>query len=285
MEHEARPPARFSSLRGIQKSPEQKTKEKPFTQITLQNRHRLTSVVIPNSVTSIGPSTFNWCPLLTSLTLPSSVTSVGYNAFYDCYGLTNVSFGNSFTNIGVEAFFACSGLTSLALPNSLTSISAWAFGSCQGLTKVSIPNSVTSIGDYAFDYCRALTNVFFQGNAPASFARSAFAETVNAFTVYYPATATGFSTPTWNGYPAFPYSPIQPPQAQTKIGGFGVSANGFGFNITAPSNTVVVVQASTNLANSNWYPLATNAITSGSAYFSDPQGINQPCRFYRLLLP
>ena len=48
---------------------------------------------------------------------------------------------------------------------------------------------------------------------------------------------------------------------------------------------VVVVEASTNLANPIWSPLATNTLTSGSSYFSDPQWTNYPGRFYRLRWP
>jgi hypothetical protein len=47
----------------------------------------------------------------------------------------------------------------------------------------------------------------------------------------------------------------------------------------------VVVEASTDLSNPSWYPLATNTLTTGSAYFSDPQWANYPSRFYRLRWP
>jgi hypothetical protein len=75
------------------------------------------------------------------------------------------------------------------------------------------------------------------------------------------------------------------PQAQTGGGSFGVQANQFGFNITGSSNLVIVVQASTNLANPVWVPVATNTLTGGSSYFSDPAWTNYPCRFYRFSPP
>ena len=62
----------------------------------------------------------------------------------------------------------------------------------------------------------------------------------------------------------------------------GVRTNQFGFNIIGTSNIVVVVEASTNLANPTWSPLRTNTLTGGSAYFSDPQWTNYSSRFYRL---
>jgi hypothetical protein len=64
-----------------------------------------------------------------------------------------------------------------------------------------------------------------------------------------------------------------------------VRTNRFGFDITGSSNLVIVVEASTNLANLVWLPVSTNNLTGGSAYFSDPQWTNYPSRFYRLRSP
>ena len=121
--------------------------------------HSLTSVTIPNSVTSIGDHAFRGCSGLTSVTIPNSVTSIGSGAFYGCSGLTSVTIPNSVTSIGGGAFQRCSGLTSVTIPNSVTSIGDYAFQGCSGLTSVTIPNSVTSIGDYAFQGCSGLTSV------------------------------------------------------------------------------------------------------------------------------
>jgi len=49
--------------------------------------------------------------------------------------------------------------------------------------------------------------------------------------------------------------------------------------------SVVVVEASTSLANPAWLPLSTNTVTVGSAYFGDPNWTNHPARFYRLRSP
>ena len=64
----------------------------------------MTSVTIPNSVTSIGSSAFSGCSGLTSVTIPNSVTSIGSSAFSGCKGLTAVTIGNSVTSIGEYAF-------------------------------------------------------------------------------------------------------------------------------------------------------------------------------------
>ena len=119
----------------------------------------LTSVTIPNSVTSIREGAFAGCTALTSFTIPSNVTSIGDYAFVGCSGLTSVTIPNSVTSIGGDSFFSCSGLTSVTIPNSVTSIGEEAFRDCIGLTSITIPNSVTSIGEGAFLSCSALTEI------------------------------------------------------------------------------------------------------------------------------
>ena len=118
----------------------------------------LTSITIPNSVTSIDGA-FSGCSGLTSITIPNSVTSIKGGAFADCSGLSSVTIPNSVTSIGNSAFYGCSGLTSITIPNSVTSIGDHAFYGCSGLTSITIPNSVTSIEDYVFCNCSSLTSV------------------------------------------------------------------------------------------------------------------------------
>ena len=97
--------------------------------ISFRNQ-KLTSYVIPNSVTSIGEFAFSRCESLTDIVLPDSVTSIGDHAFSRCRSLTEV-----------------------VIPDSVTSIGDGAFSFCESLRSVVIPDSVTSIGDWAFSYC------------------------------------------------------------------------------------------------------------------------------------
>ena len=133
----------------------------------------LTSVSIPNSVTTIGINAFNGCSGLTSITIPDSVTSIGNNAFRNCSSLMNVTIGNSVTSIGVAAFDGCTGLTSVTITDNVTTIGSGAFSGCTNLTSVTIGNSVTTIYNGAFYNCTGLTCITI-GNSVTSIDENVF---------------------------------------------------------------------------------------------------------------
>ena len=157
----------------------------------------LTSIEIPETVTSIGTWAFqgctsltsvnylgtieNWCnisfsdhsanplsyaeklyingELVEEIVIPSTFTKIKDYAFLGCNSLTSVTIPDSVTSIGGYAFSGCSSLTSVTIGNSVTSIGNNAFYNCDSLTSITIPDSVTSIGDYAFSNCDSLTSV------------------------------------------------------------------------------------------------------------------------------
>ena len=124
------------------------------------NNELVTSVTIPDGVTSIPDCAFRYCTSLTSITIPGSVTSIGNEAFYYCSGLTSVTIGNGVTSIGSSAFKGCSGLTSVTIGNGVTSIGSYVFSDCRDLTSITIPDSVTNIGSDAFYYCNNLQDIY-----------------------------------------------------------------------------------------------------------------------------
>ena len=153
-------PFTFKGLSWIrQVSFEKNSKLKRIGEFAFANCNNLTSITIPNSVTSIGEYAFSMCYNLTSITIPSGVTSIGNAAFYGCSNLTSIIIPSSVTSISSYAFNSCISLTSIIIPEGVISIENGAFGSCGSLTNITIPSSVTSIGDYAFLDCRHLTSI------------------------------------------------------------------------------------------------------------------------------
>ena len=84
----------------------------------------------------INENAFSGCTELTSITIPDSVTSIGGSAFFGCTGLTSVTIPNGVTLIGKYTFSGCTGLTSITIPNSVISIEQEAFYRCTGLNTV-----------------------------------------------------------------------------------------------------------------------------------------------------
>ena len=123
------------------------------------NCTELTSIVIPNSITSIGRSVFEACTSLTSIEIPNSVTSIGIDAFSGCTGLTSIVIPDSVTSIGGDAFEGCTSLTSIEIPDSVTSIGSSAFFGCSGLTSIKLSNSLTRINLQVFYGCTSLTSI------------------------------------------------------------------------------------------------------------------------------
>ena len=152
-------------------------------------------ITFDKDVTKIGYYAFYGyqtdCNKLTSVTIPDSVTTIGEYAFSNCESLTSVTIGNSVTTIGDSAFLCCSKLTSVTIPDSVTTIGGGAFKSCTSLTSVTIPDSVTTIGDSAFGECSSLKE--FKGKFAADNGRCLIMD--NTIIAYANASGTTYTIP------------------------------------------------------------------------------------------
>lgn len=158
---------------------------------------RLTSIEIPNSVTTIGWSAFEECDKLTSVSLGNGVTSIGDLAFKGCSILTSIEIPNSVIQIGDEAF-KYAGLTSVTIPNSVTDIGDKAFKFCENLTSVTIGDGVKFIGDDAFANCPNLTSVTISATSAPLIGISAFS--TNNLKIYVPRESWEVYQSAWASY-------------------------------------------------------------------------------------
>ncbi len=247
------------------------------------------SYVIPNSVASIAMLAFDGCTFLTSLTIPATVTNIGGEAFHYCISLTNltVAAGNpAFASLSGVLFnqkqtqlvdFPTGRSGAYTIPGGVTNIGSYAFAYSR-LDTVTIPASASSAGDYAFLFS-TLRTVYFLGDAPGpDFAGSAF--DYDLATVWYLPGTAGWGA-TFQGMPAVLWLP------QLAFGGSpgGTGSNSFGWNLTWVDGSVVVVEACPLLGSAHWTAVATNTLTGGTGWFSDPQWTHYPTRFYRVRSP
>ncbi len=117
---------------------------------------KLTSIILPSTLTTIGSNAFYNCSSLTSVTIPSSVKTIGSSAFAST-GLREVSL-NGVVTIGNSAFYGCNSLYKITMSN-ITTISNSAFYSCISVTSITI--DAKNIESSAFGNCKTLTAVTF----------------------------------------------------------------------------------------------------------------------------
>ena len=144
-------------------------------------------LVINEGTKGIADESLAYCSYLTSVTIPNSVTSIGYSAFYWCSALTSVTIGNSVTSIGEWAFSRCSALTSVTIPSSVTSIGDFAFYYCSAMT------TVTSLIEKPFEINENVFMVYDDATYSTSFSSATLNVPAGTKSLYE-------ATPSWNQF-------------------------------------------------------------------------------------
>lgn len=121
---------------------------------------KLENVVLSSNLTSIESRTFYQCDSLLNIIIPDSVTLIGSSAFEYCKKLETVQMGNGVATIGSKAFCECNSLTSIEIPNSVETIESEAFGNCYNLARLDIGTGLRSLNGRVFNYCLALKDVY-----------------------------------------------------------------------------------------------------------------------------
>ena len=206
----------------------------------------LNSLVIPDSVTSIGNYAFAYCESLRSLVIPNSVGNIignpfsGWNGELKCLSpyfiydnkvlfdkdknaiisfrdkdTTSYIIPDGVTCIGDSAFEDCSSLSSVVFPDSVTSIGNRAFNECDSLRSVVLPDGVTSIGDNAFQFCSSLNDIIIPDSV-TSIGNYAFGECSALSSLVIPDSVTSIGD--WAFYYCDALRSVVIPDGVTSIG-------------------------------------------------------------------
>ena len=178
--------------------------------------------------TKIVDSAFQNCQRLSSIVIPDTVTSIGTYSFFGCSSLTSIDFGKGIKTIGNAVFYYCSSLTYIVIPDSVETIGLNAFHTCyfnkdnfinnssatgypwsaiiydtvqedglyingttvvkckQDATNVTIPDTITNIGNESFQGCSRLNEITCLGTTAPTINGTVFIDLPESGTLTYP---------------------------------------------------------------------------------------------------
>ncbi len=121
--------------------------------------NKLTSIILPDNLTTLGEKAFSGCTALSSIILPNEVEQIGDETFSGCSALTSITVNDKLKSIGRAAFENCIALTDIILPDNVETIGSSTFKNCEKLSSVILGNSITELGDSTFLGCSTLKNI------------------------------------------------------------------------------------------------------------------------------
>ena len=143
-----------------------------------KSEYKLTSVIIPDSVTLISDDAFENQTSLTSVNVGKNVVTIGVSAFEGCTSLKTVVIGDATEYIYASAFEGCSALETVTLGKKVKEITGSVFENCTSLKTITIPASIEKMGSWVFNG-NNMTDIYFGVSAPGDNWNEKWAEGLN----------------------------------------------------------------------------------------------------------
>ena len=177
----------------------------------------LSSVILPDTVTSIGTFAFQGCSNLKSINIPNGVEIIGEYTFNGCSSLTEIDIPDSVTTIDSSAFSGCNAVKTLVTGNGLTSLDYLPITSA--LESITIGDSITEIGDNKFYEFTNLKSVTFADNSQLTkIGENAFCGCSQLTEITIPDGVTTISSSAFNGCSNL--ASVEIPDTVTTIGSY-----------------------------------------------------------------
>ena len=183
---------------------------------TFTNWSNLEEVVLPEGLQYIGETAF-YGTALKSIVIPDSVTSLGKQAFAACASLVSVDLGAGVTVLPERAFEQCTSLAAIDLSN-VTSIGSNAFRECASIAEIELVK-VTEIGSSAFYGCTSLKTLYL--GKPQNIKMGALQNCSSLTEIHFAGTMAEWAevdkSSTWNG-PSYGLGPAAATEVQCSDG-------------------------------------------------------------------
>lgn len=141
-----------------------------------QNCSSLSPISLPSKLTTLGEYAFSGCTSITQIKLPTTVTLIDDGCFYSCSSLQTININQlSITTLHQSCFSGCTQLNGIQIPSSVTSIESSCFENCSSWSgTLTLPSNLTYIGGWAFNNCSSLTGTLVLPSKITSIGSSAF---------------------------------------------------------------------------------------------------------------
>ena len=151
--------------------------------------NKLTSIILPDNLTTLGEKAFSGCTALSSIILPNEVEQIGDETFSGCSALTSITVNDKLKSIGRAAFENCSSLEEVTLGSGITKLESSLFRNNSQLKKVVANGIITSLATYTFNGCSALECIYIKSESVPTASSNTFTNVPETCIIFVPETS------------------------------------------------------------------------------------------------